>query len=172
MTNTREQAIAHARKVVTYPARYCARFTREAFGLGPLGDYDGDGAADAEDMWKASKVRHVGDIHPPAGVPVFWNGGSQDNGHAAVTDGHDREGYALVRSTDAWTSGKVGTVRLVEIGPRWGMTYLGWTEDLYGATIISEQAQLLDRQIAKWREKRALLKRRLARLRARRKALK
>lgn len=167
MTNTREQAVAHALAVVAYPKGMCARFTREAFALGPLGDFDGDGAADAEDMWKASKVRHPGDTKPPEGVPAFWGGGSADNGHAAVTAGYDPQGFALVRSTDAWTAGRVGTVRLVDVGPRWGLTYFGWTEDLYGHEILSERRARIEAQIAKWRARRALLKKRLAHLRRR-----
>lgn len=167
MTMTREQGARRAQQVNTYPARWCARFTREAFGRPALGDFDGDGAADAEDMWKAAKIKHPGDLDPPAGVPVYWLGGSEDNGHAAVSLGN-----GMVRSTDAWERGVVGTVPLREISRRWGMTYVGWSEDLYGYVIPSERQQQLDELIAKWRAKRALLKTRLARLRARRKALK
>jgi len=139
---TREQAVESANASFVNTPRYCARWTRERFGVPALGDYDGDRAADAEDMWKAAALPHPGDKHPPAGVPVFWGGGSSDNGHAAVS-----LGGGMIRSTDARGAGRVGTVRLDFPTTAWGMPYLGWTEDLYGHVIVSEEAARLE----KWR---------------------
>lgn len=130
MVATRQQAVANALASATNVPRYCAQWTRERFLVGALGDYDGDGAADAEDMWKAAKIRNADDRNPPAGVPVYWGGGSQDNGHIAVS-----LGGGMIRSTDAAGAGRVGTVALDFPEKAWGMPYLGWSEDLYGNEI-------------------------------------
>ena len=135
MTASRQQAVANALASTTNTPRYCARWTRERFGVAALGDYDGDGAADAEDMWKAARVRHEDD-NPPAGVPVYWGGGSQDNGHAAVS-----LGGGMIRSTDAGGPGRVASVPLDFPTRQWGMPYLGWSEDLYGHVIPDENAR-------------------------------
>lgn len=168
MTISREQVAANALKVTRYAVGMCARFTRECAGFGALGDFDNDGDADAVDMWKASTNRHPGDMNPPLGVFVFWGGGSKGHGHAAPTVTAD----GMIRSTDRPSSGIVSTVPLHSIAPAWGMTYLGWTDEPYGNPIRSEADERLGSQIDKWREKRAMLKLRLARARARRKALK
>lgn len=127
---SRAQAVVNALRSTTYAPRQCAKWTREQFGIQALGDFDGDGAADAEDMWKASKLKHPGDHNPPAGVPVFWGGGSEDNGHAAIAFAGRR-----VRTIDRPAAGLVSTVPLDEIERVWGLPYLGWTEDLYGHVI-------------------------------------
>lgn len=169
MTISREQVARNALKVTRYAVGYCARFSRECAGFGALGDFDGDGDADAVDMWKASKVRHPGDRHPPLGVFVFWSGGSKGHGHVAPTVTSN----GVVRSTDWPSAGVVGMTTIDAIDRAWpSMTYLGWTEDLYGNPIRSEADERLGSQIDKWREKRAMLKIRLARARARRKELK
>lgn len=130
MARTRSQAVKAALAVTTYPVGWCARFTREALGLPATGDRDGDGDADAVDAWLAAKHRHPGDRNPPAGVPVFWSGGSKNFGHAALS-----EDDGMIRSTDLPVSGKVGTVALATVEKRWGMKYLGWSEDWAGTLI-------------------------------------
>lgn len=169
MTISREQVARNALKITRYPAGMCARFSRECAGFGALGDFDNDGDADAVDMWKATTDRHEGDRHPPLGTIAFWGGGSKGHGHAApvvTEDGH-------VRSTDQQRPGDVSTVPLGEIERDWpGVHYLGWTDAPYGNPIRSELDERLGSQIDKWRAKRAMLKLRLARARARRKALK
>lgn len=155
MPATRQQAVASALASTTNTPRYCARWTRERFGVGALGDFDGDGAADAEDMWKAAKIRYQGDTNPPAGVPVYWGGGSQDNGHIAVS-----LGGGMIRSTDAAGAGKVGTVPLDFPTRAWGMPYLGWSDDLYGNEIpdpegdARREQQRIERKIARKKVKR------------------
>lgn len=108
----------------------CYAWTRTQFGSPAIGDFDGDGAADAEDGWKAAKRRHAGDRNPPRGVPVFYLGGSRDNGHAAVS-----LGGGMIRSTDAGGRGKVATVPLDWPERVWGPKYAGWAEDLGGQVI-------------------------------------
>lgn len=137
MPASRQQAVINALSVNAYSVGMCAKFTREQFGVPALGDHDGDGDADAVDMWKACRIRNDGDTNPPAGVPVFWSGGSKGHGHAAVS-----LGGGMVRSTDAWTAGVVATVPIAEVSRRWGMPYLGWTEDLYGHDIPDPEGDL------------------------------
>jgi hypothetical protein len=159
---TREQAVAAANASFVNTPRYCARWTRSMFGVPALGDFDGDTAADAEDMWKAATLPHPGDVNPPAGVPVFYGGGSSDNGHAAVS-----LGGGMIRSTDARGAGRVGTVALDFPTTSWGMPYLGWTEDLYGHAIVSEEAARLTKWRTNLRSKRARITRRLGEIRTR-----
>lgn len=168
MPVTRQQAVVNALRSTAYPVGMCARWTREQFGVTALGDFDGDGDADAVDMWKASVLKNHDDHNPPAGVPVFWSGGSKGHGHAAIS-----LGGGMVRSTDAWTPGQVGTVPLSEVAPRWGMTYLGWTQDLYHHEIGDDLAEVRDlqRRIANKAARRRALKAQLKRLRDRLKSL-
>ena len=126
----RLQAVERSKKVATYGYAMCYKFTREVFGHAAVGDVDGDGDADAVDGWKATKFRHPGDRNPPAGVPVFWSGGRNGYGHAAVSLGN-----GLIRSTDAGGREIVATVPLKWVEDNWGMKYLGWTEDLGGVKI-------------------------------------
>jgi hypothetical protein len=98
-------------------------------GSASVGDVDHDGDADAVDGYKATKHKHI-DRNPPAGVPVFWSGGSHGYGHAAVSLGGGK-----IRSTDAGGRGKVATVDLGWVERNWGLHYLGWTEDLNGELI-------------------------------------
>lgn len=135
MPVSRQQAVANARKVTSYASGMCAKFTREQFGVAALGDFDGDGDADAVDMWQACVLKVHDDRNPPAGVPVFWSGGSKGHGHAAVSLGGGR-----VRSTDMPSAGRVGDTTIDSIVRAWGMPYLGWTIDLYGHEIPDENA--------------------------------
>lgn len=166
MTVSREQALANARASKSNIPRFCAQWTRTMFGVSALGDWDGDGAADAEDMWKAAKHRHPGDRNPPDGVPLYYLGGSSDNGHIGVADG------GQLRGTDALGPGKPGLTPLNMPEVKWGHRYAGWSEDLYGHVIPSEAQARLAERIAQWAAKRRILKARLARARARRKEMK
>jgi len=159
---SREAAVQAANASFVNTPRYCARWTRSQFGVEALGDFDGDKAADAEDMWKAAILPHAGDRTPPAGVPVYYGGGSQDNGHAAVS-----LGGGMIRSTDARGAGRVGTVSIDFPTREWGMPYLGWSEDLYGHVIVSEEAARLSALRDKLRARRAKISKRLADLRRR-----
>ncbi|UUW92666.1 hypothetical protein [Pimelobacter simplex] len=134
MSATRSQAIARALASRSYPRGMCYRWTREMFGLPAVGDVDRDGDADAVDGWKAAKRWHLLDRKPPAGVPVFWSGGSAGHGHAAITV------PGGVRSIDVGPTGfgSVGTVPLDWFERHWGLTYLGWSEDLGGVTIPTD----------------------------------
>lgn len=143
MVYNREQAAQRAEAAKTNVVGMCQQWTRTMFGAPSVGDYDGDRAADAEDGWKAARHRHPGDHNPPRGVPVYYDGGSRDNGHAAVSLGGGK-----IRSTDADGNGHVGTVDLAWPERKWGMRYLGWAEDL-GGTLIPAPPPAKHKPVAK-----------------------
>ena len=127
----REEAVQAALADQFNTPRYCQLVTRTWFNAPSVGDFDGDKAADAEDGWKrepASAKRF--DRNPPRGVPVTWLGGSQDNGHRAISLGN-----GMIRSTDAAGSGKIGTVPLSWVEDNWGMAYAGWSTTMSGIEI-------------------------------------
>lgn len=137
MPVSRNQAVVNALASKAYPVGMCAKWTREKYGLPALGDFDRDGDADAVDMWQACVLKEAGDRNPPAGVPVFWSGGSKGHGHAAISLGN-----GMIRTIDRPTSGLVGSVPLGEIESAWGLKYLGWTIDLYGYEIPDPEGDL------------------------------
>jgi len=102
------------------PTGMCQQFTRSAFGVGA---YYGT----ASKAWANAKHKHPtrNTSSIPAGVPVFWTGGSRGFGHAAVSIGG-----GLCRSTDWPRAGSVGTARISDIERVWGHRLVGWTEDI------------------------------------------
>lgn len=133
MTVTRAQAVANAKASKVYNVGYCMKWTRTMLGQPAVGDRDGDGDADAVDGWKSCKRKHAGDRNPPAGVPVFWEGGRKGYGHVGISLGN-----RTFRGTDSPTPGLVGTVMLDWPEDHWGLSYLGWAEDLNGVVIPSD----------------------------------
>lgn len=107
----------------------CQRWTNQTFATGAVGDYDGDGDADAVDGWKkaaangrvvpASKINNYADI--PAAVMLFWSGGSKGYGHAAVGIGSGQ-----MISTDLPERGKVGRCPIALCEQKWGHKFLGY----------------------------------------------
>jgi hypothetical protein len=79
----------------------------------------------AEAAWQASKQKHRGDKHPPAGVPVYWHNPHSKYGHIALSTGGGR-----CRSTDWPSRNRVGEARIDDITRRWGLRYLGWAGDM------------------------------------------
>jgi hypothetical protein len=102
------------------------------FGAPSAGDRDNDKDADAVDGWLSEPYahRHPGDRNPPRGVPVAWSGGRNGYGHRAVSLGN-----GMVRSTDAPTRGRVGTVHISWFEKNWGLKYLGWSSTITGEVI-------------------------------------
>lgn len=94
---TATQAVKRAKAMVGDYAYtgMCQAFTVTRFGLGGLGDRDGDGDADAVDGWKSAQGRvHAKDIKSyksiPSGVMLYWDGGSRGYGHAAISIGNGK----------------------------------------------------------------------------------
>lgn len=126
----RKQVADRARASTSNEPNGCFKWTRTMAGLAAVGDYDGDGTADAEDGWKAASGKHPGDRNPPEGVEVFYGRGSHDDGHAAISLGGGK-----IRSTDAAGLGHPATVDLDWPTRAWGLPYLGWAEGERGVLI-------------------------------------
>lgn len=131
MVLNREEAVQASLKTTKNVPNTCQLVTRGWFDAPSVGDFDGDGAADAEDGWKSepTNAKHF-DRNPPRGVPVSYLGGSRDNGHRAISLGN-----GLIRSTDAGGTGRVATVRLDWPEKTWGLKYAGWSETIDGIRI-------------------------------------
>lgn len=139
---TRKEAVSASLNQTTNKVGMCQQVTRLWFNAPSVGDHDGDGAADAEDGWKAEpeRGRHAGDRKPPAGVPVSWSGGRSDNGHRAISLGPTGpNGQYMIRSTDAPGAGTTGTVPLDYPEKKWGLNYLGWSETINGHKIPEDK---------------------------------
>lgn len=127
----REEAAKVAEADKTNTPGMCQYQTREWLGAPSAGDHDGDGAADAEDGWKREPVSaRRYDRNPPRGTPVTWLGGSNDNGHRALSLGN-----GMIRTTDGAGKGNVATRELGWVEKNWGLSYAGWSTTMNGITI-------------------------------------
>jgi hypothetical protein len=119
------QAILRADAATICPVGMCLKEVRTWWNI-PLG------APTAIAAWRAVPTTERHSFYtPPAGVAVFWSGGSSGDGHVALSLGGGK-----VRTTDFPTAGKVATLSTSEIhvlDP--GLVYLGWTETLNGQRI-------------------------------------
>lgn len=104
---------------------FCLREVRECFGVGPK-------ALDAAQAWRDAKHQHP-ETNPariPRGAPVFWTGGSGGHGHVAIATGSGE-----CWSTDLKRPGYFDKVRIDAVASAWGLTLVGWTEDLNGVRV-------------------------------------
>lgn len=135
--NREEAAQVAEKKSINIPGT-CQLVTRGYFGAPSVGDFDGDGAADAEDGWKSEPIsaRHS-DRNPPRGTPVAFTGGRNDFGHRAISIG----GSAPIRSTDfngstrRYHAGVIGNGTISEVAAAIGVTYVGWSDTIDGVKI-------------------------------------
>jgi hypothetical protein len=133
----REEAARAAEATHFNHVGWCQMVVHDYYLAPSVGDFDGDGAADAEDGWKSEpdKYKHF-DHHPPRGVPVSFLGGSHDNGHRAISLGN-----GVIRSTDfssisrSYAPGMVGNGSLDQVAHAMGVTYAGWSESIDGIYI-------------------------------------
>lgn len=139
MINTPKQAMEAALKTERNVLGMCQAVVRSWFNAPAVGDVDGDGRADAEDGWKSEPewARHPGDRNPPAGFPLAFEGGRNDDGHRALSLPGGK-----VRSTDFDTATQrykervTGTANSIEALERaFGMRYLGWSSTISGKKI-------------------------------------
>ena len=116
-------AIAHANAYSSCQQGMCLKYVHVWLEIPAM-------YASAAEAWMRARDKHPGDQTAPAGVPVFWTGGSQGYGHIALSVGGGK-----CRSTDVPSAGRVATVEIDWITEHWGQKYMGWTEDLNGVTI-------------------------------------
>lgn len=144
MTTLAQQAAARAAYQSAHGPQFgtgqCMMRNRLLVDAPAIGDYDGDGSADAEDGWKFAKRKHpttrVNDI--PGGCFVWWGGGSRDNGHVAFAP-VERPGYCW--STDIERAGYFDLVPIGLIAAKWGLSLLGWSEDIDGVPVYDPSAR-------------------------------
>lgn len=132
---TRKQAAAIALETEFNVPNTCQLFVRTCFDAPSVGDFDGDGAADAEDGWKSEPLwaRHL-DRKPWYGSPVSYLGGSNDNGHRAIY-----VGGGMIRTTDGNGNGRMATRPINWPETEWGLTYAGWSETIDGLPIPADK---------------------------------
>jgi len=85
------------------------------------------GCPDAITSWNWSSMKRT-DRNPPAGAPVYWQGGK--HGHIALS-----VGGGTIRSTDCQSTYKVAEQPLSWVEQHWGYKYLGWCADISKAPI-------------------------------------
>jgi hypothetical protein len=135
MTATIEQAIAAAVHQSTHGPAFgvgeCQKRVRLAWGV------PSDGTASAAADWHNSRHRHATTdaASIPRGALVRWVGGSHGYGHVAIATGDGR-----CWSTDIRRPGWFDLVPITEIHARWGLTLVGWTEDIDGVTVWHKSA--------------------------------
>lgn len=133
----REQAARAAEATVHNVVGFCQGQVSIWFDAPVAGDYDGDGAADAEDGWKKEPLKYRHTNHDaPRGVPGSALGGSHDNGHRFIS-----LGGGLWRSTDfdgvtkRYHAGICGNGTVEQICAAMGVTWAGWSETMNGVLI-------------------------------------
>lgn len=131
----RETAAQNAENSDTNRPGMCQSWTRAQFLAPSAGDQDQDGDADAVDGWlsEPKESRHK-TRKPPRGTPCRWEGGSDNNGHSAVSLG-PIDGHYMIRTTDGNGLGRTATVPLDWPEKEWGLKWLGWSDTIDGEEI-------------------------------------
>lgn len=116
----------------TSAAGFCLREVRECFRIDPTDPP----TFTAYQAWERARNKHRAvDIHSlkdiPRGVPLFWAGGSNGDGHVAISTGFRMRCF----STDILRTGYFDKVEIGLIHAKWGLRFLGWTEDLNGVRV-------------------------------------
>lgn len=134
---TMNEALAVADATHTNHPGWCQLVTRGYYEAPSAGDFDGDGQSDAEDGWKSEPATAKRfDRNPPAGAPVAFLGGSNDEGHRAISRGN-----GIIRSTDfngttrRYQAGVVGNGTIAEIEDAMNVQWAGWSKTIDGVVI-------------------------------------
>lgn len=151
---TAQEALADANSKHTNVVGACQAETRAYYLAPSVGDFDGDGAADAEDGWKSEPADAKRfDRRGRAGYPASFLGGSHDNGHRAIF-----VSPGVVRSTDfdgvtkRYRAGVRGNGTLAEVEAAMNVTYAGWSLTIDGVRIPDPKSKPLSRG---WRVEKA-----------------
>lgn len=136
------QALQNAAKTTTWAIGMCDNFVANMYG------YSASGYATAAEHWSnlPGGDQHPSDYNAPAGALMFWGGGSNGNGHVAISDG-----AGGIYSTDISGPGTVSHVAATEISSKWGLPYLGWSPPVFlgqqgsvgayqGTNLVAQQA--------------------------------
>lgn len=123
LVQSAEELIKRARQTTKNQVGMCLWQSQEWYGSPHF-------FADATRQWKGAKFQHPGDRNPPKGAHVMWVGGSHGHGHSAISLGNGQ-----IRTIDFKAAGRTGETDLGWVERTWGLTYVGWTEDIGGVRI-------------------------------------
>lgn len=140
MTDPKQDPGEYGRRAIAYAERQCAQGPREMVGMCKRQVRMAfrvtiSRSLDAAEAWReAVHKHHAPDPNQiPAGVPIFWTGGSAGHGHVAISD--VTAGWCW--STDIARPGYFDRVHITEIAQSWGLKLVGWTEDLDGVRVYT-----------------------------------
>lgn len=142
--NTPSQARAIAMQQKTNIPGTCQANTRAYYNAPSAGDFDGDGAADAEDGWKkepqsARRFDKTGRV----GYPASFLGGSHDNGHRAIF-----VFPGILRSTDfdgvtkRYRAGVMGNGTVDQVAAAMNVEWAGWSKTIDGVEIPPDKPKV------------------------------
>jgi hypothetical protein len=105
----------------------CLMRVHDCYGIGAL-------FPSAAAGWTGARMKHptADPAVIPRGYPVWWTGGSHGFGHVAIAAGN-----GMCWSSDIRRIGFFDLVPIDEIHAKWGLTLVGWTEDLNGQTVVA-----------------------------------
>lgn len=119
-----DQVVASAKAATTYPPGLCLQWSRKQALIPSMWP-------SAAVAWQNTVRKHFDRNFPP-GAFVFWTGGSEGNGHIAISLGN-----GFVRSTDAGGSGIIATRHVSWFDRAWpSQNYAGWTDNVNGYTVL------------------------------------
>lgn len=130
-TRTGKKAVEWAAAQVKKPSlnwnNLCLMFVRSCFGVAAK-------EPNAKKAWENSKYKHkeTDSAKIPVGVPVFYKTKTV-NWHVVISAGDGGMCY----SSDVGGKGKIGRIGIQALAKAWGITLLGWTEDLNGVRVYT-----------------------------------
>lgn len=137
MTRTTTAALAWTRERGPIPDKagravgatgWCKRETRLAYAV------ESDGSATAAESWARNPEKHTDGSTPPRGAILYWTGGSEGEGHAAITE-DDR---GRIRTVDLPVGGRWGTMSSrADLERHFSkLRYAGWSPYIDGVRVI------------------------------------
>ena len=130
---TGTSAVNWAKTQTTKPVKdfnnLCLQFTRMCFNVPAK-------YTSAKKGWEGAAKKHktTNASNIPAGVPVWFKTGTV-NWHVVISAGN---GYCY--SSDVGGRGKIGFITINGLCKAWGITLLGWSEDINGVTVYKAPA--------------------------------
>lgn len=139
VTPNLDPEIKEGGKVLNDWVGWCLAYVKTAFSaFGATGDT-------AWKAWNATKFKHTDDL--PIGVYVpIWFSGYKGLGHASIL--YKRPDGQISIWTTPLSKKPFADVYMSigEIERRYGVTYVGWSEDIAGVQVIKKAGEIMDRE--------------------------